>query len=159
MEAGHVSFTQPQPLLMTRFPPLRGVLPLAAALLFIGCAADPRAASVQTSRPGKNGTGYLIVNSAVEPHDDDGVIYAPHTGYELLSRDGRHVMYVRNHIGDHDDQPATVPLPAGIYAVSGLGRYSQHVLAPVQVDAGKTTEVDLAHRDWPIALQVPSPAH
>jgi hypothetical protein len=28
----------------------------------------------------------------------------------------------------------------------------------VQVEAGRTTEVDLAHRDWPIALQGPAPA-
>jgi hypothetical protein len=142
---------------MTCFLPLRAALPFTSAILFIGCAADQRAASLQTSRSGTKAAGYLVVNSAAEPHDDDGVVYAPHTGYELLSRNGQHVMYVRNHIGDHDEQPQTVPLSAGGYTVSGLGRYSQRVMAPVQIDAGRTTEVDLAHRDWPIALQVPLP--
>lgn len=139
---------------MTRFLLLSG---LAASLIFASCASPHTAATrPPPTRAGKSGTGYLVVNSAVEPHDNDGVIYAPHTGYEVLSPGGQHVMYVRNHIGDHDDQPAVVPLPAGSYAVSGLGRSSQHVYAPARITAGNTTDIDLAHRDWPIALTVPA---
>jgi hypothetical protein len=87
--------------------------------------------------------GYLLVRSAVEIVRDADVSYRPHTGYEILDAGGHHLQNVRNRIGDHDEQPSAVRLPAGRYKVDALASWNERVVVPVQIESGRTTEVNL----------------
>lgn len=79
--------------------------------------------------------------------DGDGPPYHPHTGYSIKDESGKLVQYVPNHIGDMDESPAMVTIPAGNYKIVAESSAYGRVTVPVMIQEGRTTVVHL-DRDW-----------
>src|SRR6185312_14737118 len=90
--------------------------------LLAGCASQPVTLSPVGPEPEKHatsaGTGYLQVFSDTETHViGDGPAYYPRTGYNIYDQSGARIKYVPNHIGNMDESPTLVRVPAGNYNV------------------------------------------
>ncbi len=87
------------------------------------------------SRPVKGG---LIVYSKTERNPDqeetgagDIVYYYPHSSYAILTENGQLLKYIRNHIGDHDEEPQQVALPIGRYKIKALSEKDGVLVIPI----------------------------
>jgi hypothetical protein len=89
-------------------------------------------------------TGHLEVYSATKLYiSDGGFSYAPHTDYEIYSKDGALFERVRNATDHFDEDPSLVLLPVGRYVVKAESRSYGLVAAPVTIENGRTTSVRL----------------
>ncbi len=121
--------------------------------VFSGCASEPPIALAPVgpgpaaSRPAM-ASGYLQVFSDTETHQiGDDNYYYPHTGYSIHDQSGKVVQYVPNHIGDMDEAPSLVNVPAGKYNIVARSASYGRVTVPVIIESGRTTVVHL-DRDW-----------
>ncbi len=96
--------------------------------------------------------GYLIVYTAIiEPSISSDALFYPHTEYAIYDAHGSFFQTVRNHVGAWDESPFTVSLPPGRYTVKAESKFDGDVAVPVIIEAGRTTVVDLQHRDHHLA--------
>jgi hypothetical protein len=127
------------------------MIPIVAAiisLLVAGCASKPvvlppvgPAPENQTYIPAK---GYLRVFSDTEPHEiGENFYYYPHKSYLIYTESGQQFKYVANHVGDMDESPARVSIPAGRYYVLADSSSYGRVKVPVIIEAGRMTVVHL----------------
>lgn len=97
--------------------------------------------------------GGLIVYTMTERYpvqeetSSDLVYYYPHSSYEILSADGKHVQNVINHVGDHDEQPQRVDLPTGRYKIRASSEKDGVLLIPIVIKSGRTTVLNLDQKD------------
>ena len=118
------------------------------SLLVAGCASKPvvlppvgPAPENQTYVPPR---GYLRVFSDTEKHEiGENIYYYPHKSYLIYTETGRQFKYVANHVGDMDESPARVSIPAGRYYVLADSSSYGRVTVPVIIEAGRTTVVHL----------------
>ncbi|HEY3898836.1 MAG TPA: hypothetical protein VGM54_09505 [Chthoniobacter sp.] len=136
----------------------RLLLALPALLFFCSCASAPRTETVlEPVRPAPvipaaHGPGYLVVYTAIiEPDINPDTMFYPHTGYAIYDSQGVYYQTVRNHVGRWDETPYTVSLPPGRYMLKAESQYDGDVQVPVIIEGGKTTVVDLQHRDHRVA--------
>ena len=124
------------------------------ALLLAGCAS--RSITMSSVGPDTlaydpaslHDTGYLKVYSDTRCRVlGDGPPYYTHTGYNIYELSGKRIKYVRNHIGDMDQSPASVKIAAGKYNVVAQSSSYGRVTVPVVVKPGRTTELHL-DRSW-----------
>ncbi|HLX95241.1 MAG TPA: hypothetical protein VKU37_05810 [Verrucomicrobiae bacterium] len=120
--------------------------------LLAGCASSPVAINPVGPGPTQPETfvpkGYLQVFSDTETHViGDGPPYYPHTGYSIHDESGKLVQFVPNHIGDMDESPSIVTIPAGDYNVVAKSSAYGRVTVPVVIQGGQTTVVHL-DRAW-----------
>jgi hypothetical protein len=121
---------------------------LTAAGMFASCATTP----VQLSAVGPEppvihsafGEGSLVVFSDTEAKRlDKGLPFYVHKSYLVEDQNGKILRWVPNHLGDMDQSPQRVTLPAGAFQIvadsTGYGR----VRVPVVIEPGRTTEVHL----------------
>jgi hypothetical protein len=134
---------------------------LGAAMIsfFVGCASHPVVTSPVGPEPiersALNANGYLQVFSETEDHvAGDGPPYRLHTGYAILDRSGKQVKYVQNHVGEMDEMPTLVDIPAGSYRVVAQSASYGRVTVPVVIREGKATLVHL-DREGKVPLTVP----
>ncbi len=131
----------------------------AAIAAIIGGCANEQVTVLHTVGPAPSGTmqaratGALIVYTAVKAPQPIGVsdtLYYPHTSYTLYDANGKFLRGVRNHIGAWDEEPERVSLPPGRYTISAESELQGSVKAPIIIQAGKTTVVNLqriSHHD------------
>jgi hypothetical protein len=138
------------------------ILCLGAAIMpfLAGCASTPVALSPvgpePTSRAAAVPRGGLRVFSDTEAHViGDGPAYYTHTGYSILDEFGKVVKYVPNHIGDMDESPSMVAVPAGDYKIVAESSSYGRVTVPVLIEEGKTTSIHL-DREWRPSANVAS---
>jgi hypothetical protein len=128
---------------------------LAAMLivpLLAGCASTPIAIATvgpgPTSQKDHYGDGYIKVFSNTKKHRiGDGPAYYTHTGYSLYDESGNRIQYVANHIGEMDESPSLVTIPAGNYKVVANSSAYGRVTVPVVVQGGEITVLHL-DRGW-----------
>lgn len=128
---------------------LRRIVPLAAFAAL--CAAPALKADTVLPEVGPKIMGYyngpdlgsLRVYTATEAYDDGQLNYYPHSSYTVYRPDGSVALYVRNHLGNNDEAPETIQLPAGKYKVKADSESDGRVIVPVVVKGGHTTVVSL----------------
>ncbi len=99
--------------------------------------------------------GTLMVYTATEDVDDGGIMYYPHTPYSITTPDGKLVKAVRNHVGDTDQSPMTVPLNEGEFFVNAQAEGKGWVTVPVVISRGRLTMVNLELRKLPEIESLP----
>lgn len=131
----------------------------AAIMCFlVGCASQPVTVSTvgpepdthaQYHSPYQNeGRGYLRVFSDTDTHEiGQNTFYYTHTPYSVYDESGLRVKWVPNHIGDMDEDPMSVKLPAGHYYVVAQSSSYGRVTVPVIIRAAKRTTLHL-DRMW-----------
>jgi hypothetical protein len=125
----------------------------ASIALLAGCASQPVSVSAvgpeTLNHDNTAGKGYLQVYSDTEsPVVGEGPpYYYPHTGYNIYTRSGVRVRYVPNHIGDMDETPMLVRVPAGTYYVVAESSAYGRVTVPVVIECGRRTVLHL-DRQW-----------
>ncbi|HSY18786.1 MAG TPA: hypothetical protein VK815_10650 [Candidatus Acidoferrales bacterium] len=124
----------------------------AGISLLAGCASQPVALSPVGPEPENHastaGIGYLQVFSDTETHViGDGPPYYPHTGYNIYDQSGARIKYVPNHIGNMDESPTLVRVPAGNMKIVAESSAYGRVTVPVVIEGGRTTVVHL-DREW-----------
>lgn len=120
--------------------------------LLAGCASTPVALNSVGPEPINPEAfipkGYLQVFSDTDAiRDGDGPSYYPHTGYSIHDESGKVVQFVPNHIGDMDESPTIMAIPAGDYTVVAESSAYGRVTVPVVIQKGRSTVVHL-DRDW-----------
>jgi hypothetical protein len=120
--------------------------------LLAGCASKPVVLNSVGPEPVNPEAfipeGYLQVFSDTKEHViGDSPPYYTHTGYNIHDPSGKIVEYVPNHIGDMDESPSLVTIPAGNYKIVAQSYSYGRVTVPVVIQAGGTTVVHL-DRDW-----------
>ena len=151
---------------------LRRIVPLTLAAAFCAVPALKAAADTVLPEVGPKVMGYyqgpdlgtLRVYTATEAYDDGELNYYPHTSYTVYRADGSVALFVRNHLGNNDESPETVQLPAGKYRVKADSESDGRVIVPVVVKGGHTTVVSLEkgresdQQDVASAMAVKSPS-
>jgi hypothetical protein len=127
-----------------------------------GCASHPIALSpvgpesAGVDRSDFHGTGYLKVYSDTKSRVvGDGPPYYTHTGYNIYDPSGRRIKYVPNHIGDMDEAPTVVTVPAGNYYIVAQSAAYGRVTVPVVIKGGCNTTIHL-DRQWRPSPNAPS---
>lgn len=120
--------------------------------LLAGCASTPITLSPvgpgPVIRTAYAPNGSLQVFSDTDTHViGDGPPYYTHTGYSIHDESGKIVRFVPNHIGDMDESPSIVPVPAGRYKIVAESSSYGRVTVPVVIQEDRTTVVHL-DRDW-----------
>ena len=125
---------------------------LSAAGMLVSCTTTP----VQLSAVGPEppvihsalGQGSLVVYSDTEPKRlDNGPPFYVHKSYLIEDQSGRILRWVPNHLGDMDEVPARVILPAGTFQIVAESTGYGQVHVPVVIEPGRTTAVHL-DGDW-----------
>ncbi len=116
--------------------------------LLAGCASTPLAVSPVGPEPAGSSAlvspGYLQVFSDTETHTiGDYTYYYPHTGYTIRDKSDRVLKYVPNHLGNMDEAPAIVTIPAGRYQIVAESAAYGRVTVPVIIAHGRSTIVHL----------------
>ena len=97
------------------------------------------------------GEGCLQVFSDTETHVlGDNTDYYPHTGYTIHDPSGKQLEYIFNHVGDMDETPTIVGIPAGDYNIVAQSSSYGRITVPVVIQNGRITVVHL-DRDWQIS--------
>ena len=133
---------------------LRALLAVGATwVLLAGCTGSAPLAVVSPramSAPRTAGVGELVVYSATfAPTLEEGE-YPAHTDYTVATADDRVIEHVTNRTGSFDKRPATVSLASGEYHVRAQYGRGGFVVVPVEIEAGKTTTIDLDGRPMPV---------
>lgn len=88
--------------------------------------------------------GYLEVYTPTQEHQwGEGSTYYPHTGYRLLTKDGKELKWVSNHQTDIDEDPEKVELAPGNYFITAQSDKYGMVRVPVIIKLAQTTVVRL----------------
>lgn len=121
---------------------------LAVAGLLTSCSTTPVQVQAVGPKPPvihyAGGTGSLVVYSDTEArHLDKGLPYYVHTSYFIKTQAGVPLRWVPNHLGDMDQTPQVVSLPAGTYQIVADSSDYGRVDVPVVIESGRTTEVHL----------------
>lgn len=134
--------------------------PLSLCAVLAACAfttatvaqAGPAGAVVSTRLRSPHAyPGSLIVYTARMEVNDGDILYYPHSSYEIRTLEGKHLRGVRNHLGNNDEDPEMVELPAGKYVVVADSERDGRVSVPVTVKPGGATLINL-QRDRPARL-------
>lgn len=133
---------------------------VAAVTLLTGCASQHVAIApvgpAPESRAAAKAGGYLMVYSATMARPlGDVTWYYTHTRYNIYDPSGKWVETVPNHLGDMDEFPSRVALPAGSYKIVAQSVSYGCVTVPVVVQSFRTTVVHL-DRDWRPAKSAPN---
>jgi hypothetical protein len=128
---------------------------LAAAVA--GCASESKVVVSQPVGPDlarprvhpDQGTGRLVVYTAVEVANAVGSDFPTHSSYVIYASNGKLLQRVDNRTGPFYQTPRTVSLPPGEYKVEGRATNSGQVDIPVIVKEDKTTVVDLEGSNLP----------
>lgn len=113
---------------------------------FAGCASTPplalapvgpRQYPAEASSAAPRGT--LVVYSAFDPTSALTDDRSHHSDYELRSADGQLIQRVRNRANGISEEPAALDLAPGRYEVAAPAVNSRRVVAPVMIEADKTT--------------------
>lgn len=128
-----------------------------AAWLCCSCGSTPVRLSAVGPQPpafhSDGGQGYLVVYSDTEAKRlDKGLPFYVHSSYVIERQNGTKLKWVPNHVGDMDQAPERVRLPAGTYDVVARSTAYGRIRVPVVIEAGRTTEVHLGG-DWKPALE------
>ncbi|HVU08843.1 MAG TPA: hypothetical protein VHG89_09905 [Verrucomicrobiae bacterium] len=120
--------------------------------LLAGCASKPLSLSPvgpgPVSHTAYGAQGYLQVFSDTETRVvGDGPPYYIHTGYSIHDESGKIIKFVENHIGDMDESPSIVSIPAGKYNIVAQSSSYGRVAIPVLIREGQTTCIHL-DRSW-----------
>jgi hypothetical protein len=77
--------------------------------------------------------------------EGDDTPWYQHSGYVVYGPQGKRFKYVGNTVGEFDETPQTVTLPAGTYTVKARaeGYFYVPVDLPVVIERGQTTVVHL----------------
>jgi hypothetical protein len=126
--------------------------------LLAGCSSAPiklgPVGPVQSSMDAPSGWLKVFTATKTVP-EGDATYYYPHYGYRIYTESGNFFEFVPNHLGDMDQSPALVKIPAGKYVVAARSEPYNMVTVPIKIEAGKTTEVHLgAH--WKVPSNVPT---
>lgn len=121
-------------------------------VLLAGCASKPVALSPVGPGPVSHTAyaprGFLQVFSDTETHViGDGPPYYTHTGYSIHDESGKLIKFVPNHVGDMDESPSIVAMPAGRYHIVAESSSYGRVTVPVVIQEDRTTVVHL-DRNW-----------
>ena len=87
--------------------------------------------------------GALVVETETFEVQDGGLLYYPHSPYEICTRHGDFVRRVRNHRGLNDEQPTRIELEPGIYLIRTETRGDQAIEFFVTIRQGATTELNV----------------
>ena len=87
--------------------------------------------------------GYLKVFSATEAFNDADVYYYSHSSYRIFSSNGKLLRAVENRISVHDEEPALVALPHGVYYIDAQSEEEGNVRVRTNINAGRITTLDL----------------
>jgi hypothetical protein len=88
--------------------------------------------------------GVLRVYSAQETiPSGEAEVYHPHTTYTIHNSDGSVFDHVLNRIGDMDQEPTSVQLPAGDYVIKAKSESAGWVTIPIKVESGSVITVHL----------------
>ena len=123
------------------------ILGVVFVSILAGCASTPTTLS-RVGPEAANGSSSigevrLVVKTATEEHPSgDETYYYTHTGYRIYTADGTLWKYIPNSSTTVDQSPTLVSIPAGDYEVHALSDFGS-VIVPVQIRAGRTTEVNL----------------
>jgi hypothetical protein len=123
-----------------------------ALAILAGCASAPIVVSPVGPEPvsvaASASEGYLQVFTDTETHEiGKNTKYYPHTDYSVHDDSGRVVEFVANHIGNMDETPARVTLPANRYNIVAESSSYGRVTVPVVIQAGRLTIIHL-DGDW-----------
>lgn len=122
---------------------------LGMAALCFSCATKPPVAlgivgPKSVINHAISGQGYLVVYSDTdELRLGKANPYYRHTGYCIVTPDGRPFKWVPNHIGDMDEAPQLVALPSGNYQVIARATDYGQVRVPIVIQPWQTTKVHL----------------
>ena len=134
---------------------IAGLIPLVAS-----CVSPPLRLAAVGPAPAQGarspGPGSLQVFTETREHDDDGVYYFPHSGYQIYSSEGKRVRYIWNHHTFQEEDPTVVTLPAGHYLVDAEAELCGRVAVPVVIKPGQTTRVVLQPGWKPAATTSPA---
>ena len=128
--------------------------------LLSGCSSTPVELDSVGPAPSRlaahRAQGSLRVFTAVETHEmGENTYYYPHSGYSIYTESGKLWKYIPNHVGDVDESPAWVTIPAGYYIVKAeanfdiWGTVAYPVTIPVVIQEDRTTELHL-DADWKV---------
>lgn len=143
-----------------RFLLRRSWFAMGMVLLALTACATNRALSLsETVGPkeaagGFAAKGILVVYSETEDINDGGIVYHPHTGYGLFTPEGKRIRSIMNRVGDTDQEPMNVILPAGKYLVKARAAGFGVVSIPVAVLGGKRTALYLERQGMPDAADL-----
>jgi hypothetical protein len=120
---------------------------LGALLLCAGCATQREATlSAVGPQPGagvayvdKTTAGTLVVYSAWRRTGTDDPDHRIHSNYDVLMADGKPILQVRNYITPMLEDPASVQLAPGKYAVKARVQGYGYVTVPVVIESRKLT--------------------
>ncbi len=138
------------------FKPFATGIALALSGLLLGCAHRPPLV-LHTVGPTSGGRprllsgseGLIQVYSATEARDIGKSMYYTHTPYLVYTADGKKVKAVQNHVGDMDQKPMSVSLPAGRYLVYAIASGYGRVPVPVLISSSRLTVVYLERDGMP----------
>jgi len=94
-------------------------------------------------REGEVKRGALIVYTETYPVYDGGIYYYPHRAYDILTRHGKFIRRVRNHLGENDEKPTKVELGPEIYLIRPETSGGERPEFFVEIQAGRTTRFDV----------------
>jgi hypothetical protein len=90
---------------------------------------------------------FSVTEKSISTDSEDHWFCDLPTGYEIYDSSGKDYRFVANHLGNMDEWPDTVELPAGHYTVEARSKYCGVVTVPVIIEKGKTTVIHLDD-DW-----------
>lgn len=139
---------------------IMSVVGAAMIPVLAGCATKPVAIAPVGPRPASaqalGGTGFLKVYSDTETHEiGRNTFFYPHKPYGIYSESGKCLRFVVNHIGDIDESPTCVPLPAGRYVIVAESAAYGRVRVPVVIQGDLITSVHL-DRDGTFLAHAPA---
>lgn len=123
-------------------------LGMVLTALLMGCASKPMALNPVGPDPlgpeQFSDNGRLEVYSAISGHTEgNNPTWYQHTGYYIYNQSGERLRYIDNKRGHYERAPMVVKLPPGKYVVKAKAKDYFWVNIPVEIKAGKLTEVHL----------------
>jgi hypothetical protein len=118
---------------------------------FAGCASQSTITVNEAVGPdlvparaqSNQGSGQLVVYSALETPDIVGSSFPTHAGYEIYDANGKLLRRVDNRSGSFYQVPVAVSLPSGEYKVKARATNHGLVIVPVIIEEDETTTLDL----------------
>jgi len=164
-QVGHIRFGPVEAPVMkvqsSRPPPIfPGIMFAVIIMAATAGAAPPGVEVIGPTKPEPHlslppGSGSLRVYSdsiKVAAARGGSAVEYPHSGYVLLSPDGKMLQHVENNNGTQKESPVPVVLAAGRYLVRARCVGYGELQVPVEIAAGKTTLVYLTAAGMPAAL-------
>ena len=93
----------------------------------------------------------IVYTPIIWPDINPDTQFYPHRPYAIYDSHGAFVETIRNHVGAWDESPDRVALVPGRYTVRTDAHFGSGFSVPVVIGTGRTTIVDLQHRDHSLA--------